>query len=417
MLVFHNVDIDVNDFKRGDLLYVGNYFKLDGMWWSRRKQRQKLIVSVALTWFRMIERFPNSPGFIEEEVFLTSLKKMAPDAKKIIQIFFKISRLGFNFSGGDKSPTLVTPKRLTLEWKERIEKLVVGFIPLPKPEGKYVSSKVKIQSERQDFIFAELKKTHRQELIPIVKWLFDQEGEIEFLYEPAGKLQARDKSIWPIQAIETWPGWLRAELFGMVIDLENAYFQFLMSQINLKYSSSKVIELKYPDLVRIETDKTLFRKELCEKYMKLESSQINIKVVKKVLMALANGSNISGLMLVSEGTNSEAVKLIQESCYHLNSDELICLGDRLQYIARQIKAVKKDLCFFLFNEKPTLENQKKIFTKYFEWEREARYKIWNATGRTGLMLHDGIDGVLNNMPVEELVQHIENETSLRVSID
>jgi hypothetical protein len=67
--------------------------------------------------------------------------------------------------------------------------------------------------------------------------------------------------------------------------------------------------------------------------------------------------------------------------------------------------------------KPNRDNLKMVFHKYFEWEKEARYSIWKATGKTGLMLHDGIDGVVTDMSEEELTELIARTTSLRVSVE
>ena len=52
---------------------------------------------------------------------------------------------------------------------------------------------------------------------------------------------------------------------------------------------------------------------------------------------------------------------------------------------------------------PTRKNLKSVFKDYFAWERVARYSIWEAIERHGIMVHDGIDGVpqqyLDQLPV------------------
>jgi hypothetical protein len=84
------------------------------------------------------------------------------------------------------------------------------------------------------------------------------------------------------------------------------------------------------------------------------------------------------------------------------------IGKRLQSISRQYSRAKKDVCAINLNLNPTLKNQKRVFNNYFEWERSARYLIWEAVGRHGIMVHDGIDGIpiefLKNMP--DLIQQV-----------
>lgn len=418
MLTFHPVEID-RDLKREDLLYVGNFFPLKGMWWKKRKQRQGLILSIAIAWYRTIRENPLAPGFINAEMLITSLTRQVSDAKIILERFFNITRIGFNFNDGNKSPTLVSPKFLSKEMSDEIEQIIneVQFAPGLPPINKHlVTSEVKVKAHQQSAIIKKLKAQGREDLIPPVVWLYNQENPIIFYYERAGTLLARDKSVWPIRSIENWPGWLRTELFGTVVDIENAFCQFLVQKLELKYAKNKLqLELKYPDLLRADRDKKNFREELCRDILKAEVTFDNISKVKKLIMSLANGSNATpGLMT---GSRSEAVKIVHQINPDLLPSDLIAIGNKLSSIAKQFKAAKRDLCIFLLGLKPTRDNQKKIFNMYFEWEREARYAIWNATGKTGLHLHDGIDGVISDMGEEELIEYIVQQTSVRVSVD
>ena len=42
---------------------------------------------------------------------------------------------------------------------------------------------------------------------------------------------------------------------------------------------------------------------------------------------------------------------------------------------------------------PNRKNVKAVFGEYFSWERQARYVLWEACGRHGIMVHDGLDGI------------------------
>ena len=390
------------------------------MWWSKRKQRQALILSVALTWYRVTRRLEHTPGFIEEEVFITNLTREVKDARHILNQFFDVKRIGFRFNESDRSPTIVSPKKLDAAFVAEIESILneVKFNPgLPPLSNSLTKSLVKVRQHQRAFIIQQLKTQQREDLLPAVSWLLKQK-EITFYYKPSGKLQARDTSVWPIKAIELWPGWLRAELFGTVVDIENAYVQFLVQQLSKKYANDAAqLALKYPDILRANGDKKRFREELCRDVLQREPTAQNIKIIKSVIMALANGSTASAALMTNGSCKSEVVRIVREANPDATPTDLLKAGERLRSIARQFSAAKRDLCIYFFKAAPTRINQKRIFKMYFDWEKEARYKIWNATGRTGLHLHDGLDGVITDLSEEELIAHVEKETSIRVSVD
>lgn len=419
MLTFHPVQIE-RDLNRDDPLYVGHFFNLKGMWWTKRKQRQGLIISIALGWYQLQKRQSWAPGFLSDEVFLTNLTRQVGDARVILEKFFTITRLGFNFGDGNKSPTIVSPRVLNRQMVEAIEAVIneVHFNPGVPPASKtFIQTSVSIRPNRQSFIRSELIAKQREDLLPAVSWLLKQK-DITFYYKPSGLLQARDTSIWPIRAIEQWPGWLRAELFGTVIDIENAYCQFLVANLEKKYEGKlHLLEMKYPDIIKADKDKKRFREELCRSVLRLEPTVKNIGVVKKLIMALANGSNATPALMTNGSGRSEAVRIVREAVPDMLSTDLAAAGARLSAITKQFKAAKRDLCIYFFKALPSRENQKKIFRMYFDWEKKARYEIWNAVGRTGLMLHDGVDGVITDMDEEELVYHIARKTSIRVSVE
>lgn len=400
-------------------LHAGKFFNLKGMRWRSRKQRQALIIALALAWWQLVKRQRSAPGLVREEIFLTHLAKQAPDAKQILKHFFKIERTGFKFAAGQASPTIISPRKLGHELQAAIEALegTVKFDPGPEPTvSGLTKSAVQVRAHRGKHIIAALEAYGREDLVPAVKWLVDYPQPINFYYKPSGKLQARDTSVWPIRAIETWPGWLRADLFGTVIDIDNAFSQFLMDHLVKKHENNPAqLRLKYPDLVAIAEDKRAFRAKLIEDVLKVPVGPDSVKVIKHVLMALANGSNASPQLFVGGTTRCEAANIIHAEAPWLSVSDQLSSGARLQRIAKQFRQAKKELCIYLFNDRPTAKNQKRIFTLYFNWEREARYKLWKTFGGTGLMLHDGIDGIISGLTSEELVSLAAKETGLKIT--
>jgi len=418
MLSFHPVQIN-RDLNREDPLYVGHYFDLKGMWWKKRKQRQGLVISIALGWYRLVKHQSSAPGFIEEETFITNLTRQVNDAKVILEHFFEIKRTGFSFTNGVKSPTIISPKKLNKKFFRSIEGLMneVQFDPGPAPiDKKLTITAVPIIRKNASAIKAKLKTEKREDLLAAVCWLLDRDT-VDFFYKPSGKLQARDTSVWPIRAIELWPGWLRRELFGTIVDIENAYVQFMVQKLEKKYEhNARRMELKYPDLLRAHRDKQAFREELCRDVLRLPVTDENISTVKHLIMSLANGSNATPLLMVNGFGHSEAVRIVHEACPHLATAELLEVGARLSVIAKQFMAAKRALCIFLLKAKPTRDNQKKIFRMYFEWERESRYKIWEMVGFTGVNTHDGLDGIIITNP-ETFPEEVWKLHRLRVKIE
>lgn len=418
MLNFHSVDIE-RELDRQHPLYVGNFFSLKGMWWKKRKQRQGLIISIAVGWYRMMRNNPSGAGFVEEETLITNLTRQVKDARKILDHFFKVTKVGFNFNNGIKSPSTITPKRLGKKMLAAVDELLndIHFNPgLPPTDKGLVKSDVHLEKNIRSAVMTRLKYDEREDLIPPVTWILKQDSPITFYFRPSGKLQSRDTSVWPIRAIETWPGWLREMLFGTVIDIENSYSQFLVHNLEKKYKSNPLrMELKYPDVLRSDRDKVNFRQELLD-LLKLDNTPQNMKVVKSLIMSLANGSNASPALMTSGSGRSEAVSIVLQVCPHLLPTELTKVGKRLSTIVKQFQGARRDLCIYMLKARPTRVNQKKIFSIYLDWERKARYKIWNATGRTGLQLHDGLDGVVHTETPDILQKRIFDECGIRVSV-
>jgi hypothetical protein len=396
MIFFHPIRTSL-EIERTNPLHVSNFYNLEGMWWSKRKRRQAMVLSIAVAWYHATSKLRKAPGLLEEEMLLTALTSQVGDAKKILTHFFTIKRTGFNFNNGTKSATLVSPKKISDELISAIEQLLntSKFCPGPEPDEKdYVTSEVVVRKDRWLYVKERLHSEGKEELISAVNWLYEAE-RVTFYYKAAGKLQARDVSVWPIRSLEMWPGWLRKELFGTVVDIENSYCQFLVSHLYRKYMGNmKLLELKYPELLKADRQKKEFREDICKNVLHLPISSENLKHVKTLIMALSNGSRASPGLMLDGSSRSEAVRVVMQANPTLTAEQLISAGNRLQTITRQFRAAKKDICLNVLKIKPTSENLKKVFQMYFSWEREQRYNIWEMTNFSGVNAHDGLDGVI-----------------------
>jgi hypothetical protein len=180
-------------------------------------------------------------------------------------------------------------------------------------------------------------------------------------------------------------------LFGQGVDIESAYTQYLVSTLG-KNAEERQLALLYPDLLRSVSDKQQWRHELCA-LLGLAPTDVNIGIVKKICMSLANGSRISPGILSGGGGFSVTAEIIIQSTQDLSEANLDRIGSRLRHISTQYSNAKRAVCISHHGHHPSRRNQKAVFASYFEWERVARYAIWEAVGRHGLMVHDGIDGI------------------------
>lgn len=323
---------------------------------------------------------------------LMTLKDWVYDYKVVFDHFFEIAQLGYNLGENAHEISIVTPRHLPQQKEVHKHKLV--YVPPPLPADGVVS-KAFVRKERREAILYRLATSGRLDLHAPVEWLLTQpSSEFNFYFSPSGRLQLRDTSTWPIAAIETWPSWLREDLFGPGIDIESAYTQFLIEHVREAYvGRESTMKLLFPDLLRSLEDKTQFRKELCSDVLGLEWNDTNVGVVKKICMSLANGSRISPGILLSGTGFSMTRDIILAEAEDTSATHLIHIGERLATISKQYVSARKLVCNLEMKMSPSRANQKKVFASYFEWERDARYQIWNAVGCHGIMVHDGIDGI------------------------
>ena len=308
---------------------------------------------------------------------LTDLREYVRDYRPALDAFFHVLQTGYFVDEDTTEESTIKPKILEPEIKAEIDLLSndLVFIP-PKFKISETVSNVNV-NPNPDIVKLAIEKG-RADLEPVIKWI-QQQSNLALCFDRAGTLQQRDTCTWPIRALECWPRWLRKELFGGGIDLDAAYIQFLLSQLQ---KSGVSVDLLFPDLKRLIHNKEAIRKEL------VELTGSSEEVIKSVLMGLANGSKVSPGILMSDSEHSAIRQLLGKQ----NPQDAVLIGERLKRIGDQFTSARKIVCLGLGNS-ASRKNQSKVFKAYFEWEREARYAIWEGIGRRGLMVHDGIEGV------------------------
>lgn len=391
-----------------DPLHVGNFYpEKQRHHRGVMNRRQDLILYLANLHATAIES--GMPlGMIRIPMRLMSLRDWVQDFRVVLDAFFEIEQLGYNLGDGDFEITTLIPKNVVNGKREASKAAVkLKYFPPMRPESEVIS-KVYIRQEARDEILRTLLSSGRLDLKAPVEWLLDQ-SEVNFHFERSGKLQQRDTSVWPVKGIETWPAWLREKLFGPGVDIDSAYTQFLVSHLRQAYlGRESILMLAYPDLIRSVQDKQAWRVKICSDILGIEPTDENIGKVKRLCMSLANGSRISPSILLGSRAFSITADIVFSATDDVSPTNLIRIGNRLQSISRQYADARKVLCSHVLRTRATRSNQKKVFSSYFEWERGARYAIWEAIDHHGVMVHDGIDGVpeeyLKDLPriMEEL---------------
>lgn len=378
-----------------DPLHVGRFYPHTQRRHPRLMQdRQDLILYLAGI-HSVAARTGKPRGFCKIPMRLMTLREWVYDYKQVFDYFFEITDIGYNLGDKKCEISYVIPKILdadvhTLDSSASPRKLLYS---VPPRVDVGAISKVFVQKQNAESIRAKLLVSGRLDLHAAVEWLLTQ-SELNFHFIRSGKLQLRDTSVWPVAAIETWPSWLREELFGPGIDIESAYTQFLIEHIREGYNDRPhMVKMLYPDLVRSLEDKKNWRREICVDVLGLTYNDVNVGIVKQICMSLANGSKISPAILTGDMSFSMTRDIILQNIENASLSNLTRIGRRLATISKQYAQARKLVCTLEIGLNATRKNQKKVFATYFDWEREARYEIWNAVDRHGIMVHDGIDGI------------------------
>lgn len=375
-----------------DPLHVGNFYK-DKQRFHKKTHEERQAYILYLAQLHRAAMQSNMPiAFRRMPLSLTKLRSWVYDYRTAFDYFFEVVQTGYNLSDESKELSIVVPKPLGIMEVPIVVERELVYDPPPLPDEGEVS-KVYVQFENSEMIYDRLAKEGRFDLKAPVDWLLNQPtAEVNFWFARAGKLQLRDTSIWPIKGIETWPSWLRVALFGEGIDIESAYTQYLLDIVKQSYGDSERFKLLFPELIASFHDKQAWREDLCCK-MGLDTSDESIKVVKKVCMGLANGSKVSPLIMTGSSGHSTIKDAIMEARPDASLDGLYGIGQHLEKISREYSNARRIACIVETQRYPSRVNQKSVFRTYFQWERDARYKIWEAVGRMGIMVHDGIDGI------------------------
>lgn len=361
---------------------------------GRIEARQDLVLWLANLYHGAI-RCGKPFGFCSIQLRLLDLREWVRDYRPALEYFFEVKQLGFHIDEERHELSTLVPKKLAAHELELLEETAKGlqYSPPPIPDGTVVS-KVYLRHVNGRALIERCITSGRPEIVPALSWLLEQHREVNFHFIPSGKLQLRDTSVWPISGIETWPSWLREELFGPGIDLDSAYVQFLLHYLKRIYHDRpNLLYMLYPDLMRLLHDKEKIREELCEQVLQRPYNEKYRSVIKSVIMSLANGSRISPALLTNGSGFSLTADLIIEAAPDASVTDLMRIGDRLQDISRQFASARKQVCALVIGKMPTRKNVKNVFSSYFAWEREARYAVWEEVGRHGIMVHDGLDGV------------------------
>jgi hypothetical protein len=324
------------------------------------------------------------------------LREWVRDYRPALEYFFEVKQLGFHFDEEHTELSTLMPRRLEAHELGLLNDSVeaMRYEPPTRPDTSIVSKVYLTPGLDRVSLVSRCLTTGRPELVPQLDWLLKQPSELNFHFMPSGKLQLRDTSVWPISGIETWPSWLREELFGPGIDLDSAYVQFLVHHLKkIHVARPELLTILYPDLLRMLNDKEAFRQALCEQVLQRPYNERYRGVIKAVLMSLANGSRISPSLLLNGSGFSLTAQQILEAAPEASVNELINIGERLADISKQFNSARKQICAHLLKRLPNRANLKRVFSSYFAWEREARYALWEEIGRQGIMVHDGIDGV------------------------
>jgi hypothetical protein len=403
---------DTSTISEDSPLHVSKFFEVKKRAHKNKiAARQNLIVWLVHTY---LSTFTIGYGYDPRpKVRLLSLREIDRDYRQVLDKFFVVEQTGFCFrEENDKVErydistlkAIKLPAQYVSELQAAVNRL--EYKPPVKPEG--VESKVVITKNLNgDDLIMRAKAEGKAYLIPQIKYLISK-PEHTFVFKPSGRLQLRDTSVYPVRAIETWPSWLREELFGCGIDIDAAYTQYLLEYLTVCFESEEKVHALYPQLVQLLHDKEAIRKDLCENYFHSEYNPKNKMHMKKILMSIANGSKISDKMLVRNIKWSQTVDYINNH-FDINTEDKKKIGIRLQSIASEYRQAKTDIANINYGGASKKAN-KQVFLDYFDWERSVRYLIWERAGKQGIMVHDSIEGI-----PEDLIEPIRQSMNIMLS--
>ena len=225
-------------------------------------KRQELILYVADMHKRALSS--GIPAWmIQIPIRLMDLRELSQDYRKVLDEFFDVQQLGYFVDSDKYELSTITPKQ---RMPDNISQAIhsaqyLRYSPPARPDDGVIS-KVYVNQRDAGAIIDRVVRAKRFDIQAAVEWILEH-PELNFHFAPAGRLQQRDTSTWPVRAIETWPSWLRESLFGPGLDIDSAYTQFLMNTVQTVHKDERIIKKLYPDLVRSIQDKKAWRIEIC----------------------------------------------------------------------------------------------------------------------------------------------------------
>jgi hypothetical protein len=404
-------------------LHVDNFVpKGKGSRWAKKmKERQELVIGCASLWKRLTRgRLAHEmPAFFETDTYIMAATANDRLARGIVEKFFKVTKLGFKISEDLKAPSSIIARKLEPALEQAIKDIfkvptlyfVAGYDPGEKPTEGLVSM-VTVDASTADDVIFRLGQEGKVDLIPQINWLKDH-PETEFYFRPMGMGDGRDTSSWPIKNICSWPSWVRTSLFGESADIDSSLPQFIVHGVDKQrtriYGSIGYTPRQnnyewmrdadctyYPFNLVYNKEET--RRFLIEDICKLEMNSKNVSDLKHVVSAICNGSRFTRGLYNSGGGRCAAVSMIRNLLRNVEGEDLDHAVYEFEKLYRNFQFARHRTMAaygFLYRKGISAKEKKKmLFREYFKWERVQRMKMWEAAGRRGLHLHDGIDGLI-----------------------
>lgn len=381
---------------------------------KRVKSCQNMILFLARLHANNVD-FVGPRGFNNFEISTTRLRSHCYDYRQVFDYFFHVVERGYNCHDEEHlSLTIATPKPVFNPFSiKNTEPLhAPAFEPNEYPTEAFRKTRVVIHPAAEQSLAA-IPASKVAPYFDQIQWLLKQQV-IEFHWAASGRLQARETSVWPIRSIETWPKSIRAAVFGPGVDIAAAYMQFIVSEANA-YSNTDD-NWRWPDLGMMVKDRTTWRERCLHDIYGVDASTDNVARLKSIIMCLSNGGRVIDLSNEAAMQYSGVSYGVRELlAANFDAAEIDKRAEKIQHhlkhlslqfkAARQIVANGKieehGVFFENMMQQPAKARKRwadrEVFRGYFEWEKNARHKILDLCDNTGIMVHDGIDGVPANI--------------------
>ena len=216
------------------------------------------------------------------------------------------------------------------------------------------------------------------DLVQIVEWM-KSNPQTPMIFVPSGELKLRHTSRWPIRNIEGWPSWVRQRIFKSFVDIKSAYLQFIVNALETEIGM--MLDRYFPNILNLWYDQNSIIAEIAS--VLNVDQDIHRKKIKSIIMSLAMGSAVSTKMILNAPKRSSICSSVVEICPFITESQANELTSILKPLMTEFKSAR-GICDISM---PT----------YFSWEHEKRMILWEYCSRTGVMMHDGLDGIPDEM--------------------